>query len=111
MGQLESLMKLNIAQSSHKKEKKKEKKSIPWLIHLMGIPLYYIIMLERYYNPLIIGYSIHTSRNLCSVLLLEFNLDLVKISKYLKVELIYLSLLMNENHCLCDALFLFDNMI
>jgi hypothetical protein len=32
------------------------------------------------------------------------DLDLVKISKDLKLGLIYLSLLMNENHCLCDAL-------
>jgi hypothetical protein len=39
------------------------------------------------------------------------DLDLVKISKDFKVELIYLSLLMNENHCLRVALFSFDNMI
>ena len=39
------------------------------------------------------------------------DLDLLKISKDLKVEWIYLSLLMNENYYLCDALFSFDNMI
>jgi hypothetical protein len=50
MGQLESLMELDIAQSSKKKEKKKKKKEVfmPWLVLLMRIPLSYIIMLERY---------------------------------------------------------------
>jgi hypothetical protein len=49
MGQLESLMKLDIAQTSHKKKrKKKEKASMPWLIILMRIPLFFMIILERY---------------------------------------------------------------
>jgi hypothetical protein len=51
MGQLESLMKLDIAQSSHKKiknKKRKEKASMPWLIILMRIPLSFMIILERY---------------------------------------------------------------
>jgi hypothetical protein len=50
MGQLESLMELDIAQSTKKKEKKKKKKEVfmPLLVLLMRIPLSYIIMLERY---------------------------------------------------------------
>jgi hypothetical protein len=52
MGQLENLMKLDIAQSSHKKKiiknKRKEKASMPWLIILMRIPLSFMIILERY---------------------------------------------------------------
>ena len=43
--------------------------------------------------------------------LISSDLDLVKISKDLKMELIYLSLLMIETHCLYDVLFSFDNMI
>ena len=39
------------------------------------------------------------------------DLDLVKIFKDLKMELIYVSFLMTEHYCLCDALFSFDIMI
>jgi hypothetical protein len=46
MGQLENLMKLDIAQSSHKK-KRKEKGFMPLLVLLMRIPLFFMIILER----------------------------------------------------------------
>jgi hypothetical protein len=43
--------------------------------------------------------------------LISSDFGLVKISKDLKLGLIYLSLLMIKNHCLCDALFSFDSMM
>jgi hypothetical protein len=48
MGQLESLMELDIAQSSHKEKKKKKEVFMPWLVLLMRISLSFIIMLEKY---------------------------------------------------------------
>jgi hypothetical protein len=109
MGQLESIMKLNIAQSSHKKKKKKN--ALVDSSNGNFIVLYYYVRKILKPHDYRLFHFTHQGTCVMFYYLNLSDLDLVKISKDLKVELIYLSLLMNQNHCLCDALFLFDNMI
>jgi hypothetical protein len=110
MGQLESLMKLNIAQSSRKKKTKK-KKALVDSSNGSSIVLYYYV--GKILKPHDYRLFHFTHQGTCVIFyyLNLSDLDVVKISKDLKAELIYLSLIMNQNHCLCDAIFSFDNMI
>jgi hypothetical protein len=51
MGQLESLKELDIAQSTHVKKKKLPLLlSMPWLVHLIGIPMNSRVLNHLYWN-------------------------------------------------------------
>jgi hypothetical protein len=53
MGQLESLKELDIAQSTRVKKKKKNLPlllSMPWLVHLIGIPMNSRVLNHLYWN-------------------------------------------------------------
>ena len=111
-------MKLNIAQSSQKRKKRykiKEKKKKKYA--LVDSSNGNFIVLYHYVGKILKSHDyrlFHFTHQGTCVIFYYLNLsdlDVVKISKDLKAELIYLSLLMNQNHCLCDALFSFDNMI
>jgi hypothetical protein len=47
MGQLESLRELSIAQPTQRRKRKKKMLILPWLFHLIGIPMNFEILILR----------------------------------------------------------------
>ena len=99
-------MELDITQSSQKKKK---------VLCLVGSSNENFIVLHHYIGKILKPHDyklVHfTHQGTCVTFycLISSDFGQVKISKYLKLGLIYLSLLMIINHCLYDALFSFDN--
>jgi hypothetical protein len=104
-GSIRKLNELDIAQSSQKKKKKKKS-----FYALVGSSNENFIVLHHYVGKILKSHDyklVHfTYQGTCVTFycLISSDFGLVKIFKDLKLGLIYLSLLMIENHCLCDTL-------
>ena len=97
--------------SPHAKKEKIKKKALVDSSNGNSIVLYYYVGKILKPHDYRLFHFIHQGTCVMFYHLNLSDLDLVKISKDLKVELINLSLLMNQNHCLCDDIFSFDNII